>query len=163
MHALVKPGIARGDSWGAFHIEHDPDRMSTSEDIPRQSGVIPYRCTPRGVEVLLITSNTRKRWIIPKGNIGEDLDERESARREAYEEAGIRGKIRRISFGSYQHYSSGGPSLVVVFLMEVDEVLESWPEGAERVREWMPPHEAHDRVLEQGLKKLLLEVEELLL
>lgn len=136
--------------------------MSDIDDTPRQSGVIPYRRTPRGLEILLVTSNTRKRWIIPKGNVEPHLGRLESARREAFEEAGVRGKIHHISFGSYRHRSAGGPARVEVFLMEVDQMLDRWPEQDSREREWMPLRSAHDRVLERELKSLLRELDELL-
>lgn len=135
--------------------------MSNRSDVPRQVGVIPYRRAPRGLEVLLVTSNTRKRWIIPKGNVEPHMDELESARLEAYEEAGVRGKIKRLAFGSYQHLASGGPSVVFVYLMEVENVLEKWPEFQSRERRWMSVREAYDHVLEPGLKNLLRELEEL--
>lgn len=136
--------------------------MPTSEDMPRQSGVIPYRRTALGLEVLLVTSNTRKRWIIPKGNIEPQLGRLESARREAFEEAGVRGRIQSMCFGSYRHTSSTGPTLVEVYVMEVEQVLDRWPEKGLREREWMLLRYAHDRILEDGLRSLLLELDELL-
>lgn len=136
--------------------------MPSPQQIPKQSGVIPYRRTQRGLEILLVTSNTRKRWIIPKGNVEPLLGTRESARREAFEEAGVRGRIQTLTFGTYQHISSTGPTLVDVFLMEVEQILDSWPEKAARVREWMLLRNAYDRILEEGLKKLLRELDEIL-
>lgn len=108
------------------------------------------------MQILLITSSTRKRWIIPKGNVESHLGDVESARQEAYEEAGVRGRIRRVPFGSYVHVGAGGPTKVRVFLMEVERVLETWPESSRRRREWMPLRAAHDRILEAGLKDLVM-------
>lgn len=136
--------------------------MSANDDIPLQSGVIPFRRTPRGLEILLVTSNTRKRWIIPKGNVESQLGRLESARREAYEEAGVRGRIQRLAFGSYRHSSSTGPTVVEVYLMEVEQVLNVWPEQHVRLREWMTVRNAHDRILETGLKGLVRELDEIL-
>lgn len=130
--------------------------MSIDRDIPRQAGVLPYRHTEGRLQILLVTSSTRKRWIIPKGNIEEHLGEVESARREAFEEAGVQGLIRRVPFGTYVHIGTGGPTEVRVFVMKVERVLDSWPESSTRRREWMPPRAARDRVLEAGLKDLLL-------
>ena len=136
--------------------------MLAPEEIPRQTGVIPYRRTERGLEILLVTSNTRKRWIIPKGNIEPHLGTRESARREAYEEAGVRGRLQTLSFGSYLHLASTGPTIVDVFLMEVEQILDSWPEKPAREREWMLLRNAYDRILEEGLKRMLRELDEIL-
>ena len=53
----------------------------------RQSAVIPYRLTDRtgtdfsAVEILLITSRKRKRWVIPKGIVEPYLSPLESATR----------------------------------------------------------------------------------
>lgn len=126
--------------------------------MPRQqSGVIPYRRTDAGLEILLVTSGTRKRWIIPKGNLEPDLDVLESARLEAYEEAGVRGRIAPEPIGSYLHdRRDKPPANVTVFLMEVEEVLpdDEWPESSYRERKWMALPDAADHVLEDGLKKL---------
>ena len=136
-------------------------RQSRMEkDIARQCGILPFRRTANGLEVLLVTSSTRKRWIIPKGNVEPHLSVLESARKEAYEEAGIKGKVRTVPFGSYLHESPSGPSQVQVYLMEVVDELSSWPEHGERDRIWMSVREAHDRVLEPGLKQLLIQLVE---
>ena len=51
--------------------------------------MIPYRIKgKKKVEVLLITSVKRKRWIIPKGYVEFNLSPFESAKKEAFEEAG---------------------------------------------------------------------------
>lgn len=110
----------------------------------------------------MVTSSTRKRWIIPKGNVEPQLGPLESARREAFEEAGIRGRVHHLCFGSYRHRSTGGDTLVEVYLMEVSETLERWPEQHSRIREWMPLPHAYDRVLENGLRLMLRELHELL-
>lgn len=52
-------------------------------------------------QVLLITSRKAKRWIIPKGWPMAGLSARKSALREAYEEAGIRGKVGKNPIGEY--------------------------------------------------------------
>lgn len=134
--------------------------MFTNKDGPKQSGVIPIRRGGRGLEVLLITSTTRKRWIIPKGNIEPHLNSLESARKEAYEEAGVRGRVRSVPFGSYHHDSAGPPTEVEVFVMEVEDELPRWPEGDVREREWVSVPTAYERVLESGLKQLIRELDE---
>lgn len=139
------------------HRIHQQNFMS--EATPQyilQAGVIPYRKSGPAIEVLLVTSRSRKRWIIPKGNIESHLDARESARLEAYEEAGVIGRITSTPIGTYRH-DSKKPTRVEVYLMEVEEVLpeERWPEHDKRSREWMPLADAEARVLEDGLKVLL--------
>ncbi len=120
----------------------------------RQSGVIPYRRSDTGLEVLLITTRKRKRWIIPKGVVEPHLSPRESAGMEAYEEAGIRGRTTDRSLGSYSYDKWGGVCTVEVFVMKVDEVLDDWPESF-RKRKWVTPLEAADMVREEKLAGLL--------
>jgi len=54
-----------------------------------QSAALPYRyVTKDKIEVLLITSRTQQRWILPKGKIAFGMLPHRSAAREAMEEAG---------------------------------------------------------------------------
>ena len=43
--------------------------------------------------VCLITSSSGKRWLVPKGNLQKGRDLRETAAREAWEEAGLIGRV----------------------------------------------------------------------
>ena len=108
----------------------------------RQSGVIPYRYGAEGPEVLLITSRTRKRWILPKGVVEPGLDAVASAANEAFEEAGVKGRLAEPSVGSFAYAKWEGICTVEVFAMTVEEVLDDWPERAERTRRWLPLAEA---------------------
>jgi phosphohistidine phosphatase len=128
----------------------------------RQSGVIPFRQRENRLEVLLITTRRQKRWITPKGIIEPGLSAVESAAREAWEEAGIRGAIRTGPVVEYRYAKWGGTCTVQVFLFRVDEVLEKWPEAACRERVWVNPREAAARVREEELQPLLSRLGELL-
>ena len=48
-----------------------------------------------------MTSRTTRRWVLPKGSIGSGLTAYEAAVVEAYEEAGIGGRIGRTCIGVY--------------------------------------------------------------
>lgn len=124
------------------------------------TGVIPYRLTDHQVEVLLITSRTRKRWIIPKGHVEPHLSARESASLEAYEEAGVKGFVNPVPFGYYEQDGTG--LAIEVYLMRVETVLRRWPEAHERRRRWMTLQEAFDAVQEPGLRLLFTEMAELM-
>lgn len=124
----------------------------------RQSAVIPYRVTGTGVEILLITSRGGKRWIIPKGIIDPGTTAVESACKEAYEEAGIRGRPSGSALGKYQYEKWGGLCTVEVFTLEVVEMLDAWPESGVRRRKWMPVKEAAKTVKEPELKQLMLKI-----
>ena len=116
-----------------------------SVDIYRQSGVLAYRITSQQTQILLIT--TRKgRWTIPKGIVEAGMTPAESAANEAYEEAGVRGRLIEKSIGRFQYPKWGGTCRVEVFLLEAAELLESWPEGEFRRRQWTAVPAAADMV-----------------
>lgn len=126
-----------------------------------QSGVIPYRYRDEELEVLLITSRKRKRWVIPKGIIEPHLLPQDSAAQEAWEEAGIRGQVSQTPLGTYQYHKWGGTCQVKVFLLQVEEMRETWPEAKLRDRQWFSIGEAVNRVDEAELKQMLLALPEL--
>jgi 8-oxo-dGTP pyrophosphatase MutT (NUDIX family) len=128
----------------------------------KQSGVIPYRMTETGLEVLLITSRRRSRWIIPKGVVDLESTARESAGKEAYEEAGLLGDISPAPVGEYEYKKWGGMCAVIVYLLEVRTVLEKWPEAETRARRWLTVAEAAGLVEEPQLRKLILAVRDIL-
>ena len=113
-----------------------------------------------GPEVLLITSLNSRRWILPKGWLMESMSLAESAAREAFEEAGVAGRIASKPFGSY-HYlkekkdGGGVPCSVDVFALEVTQQLDDWPEKGAREISWLLLDEAAILVSEPGLRELL--------
>lgn len=107
-----------------------------------QSSVIPYRKHEGKIEVLLITSMHRQRWIVPKGYIEFNLHPFESAKKEAYEEAGLVGTNETIEMGHYQVEKATGKLNVRVYSMEVIKTLEDYPEKKYRKRSWFPLEEA---------------------
>jgi len=119
-----------------------------------QSAVIPYRERGDGVEVLMITSRKRRRWVLPKGVKELDLSPQDSAAKEALEEAGIEGLVSEGPIGSYQYDKWGGTCTVEVFTMSVQKVLDEWEESY-RDREWVSLEEAMGRVSEPALKRIL--------
>ncbi len=123
-----------------------------------QSGVIPYRIENGEIEVMLITSSTGKRWVIPKGLIEPDMTPQDSAAKEAWEEAGLLGKVFPDLLGTYEYQKSGYTCQVEVFLLEVQAVLEIWPEASKRKRQWVSIPKAIKRVNEQELKQILADL-----
>ena len=123
-----------------------------------QSGVIPFRKSGEEVEILLITSRRRKRWVIPKGIIEADLSPSDSAEKEAYEEAGIKGSVYGDTIGRYKYNKWGAMCRVEVYLLKVTEELKDWPESYFRQRKWMTCNEAAAHVEEKSLKKIIKKV-----
>lgn len=110
------------------------------------------------MEVLLITSRRGKRWIIPKGVIDPGTNAAESAAKEAYEEAGIRGRVSDTPVGEYRYEKWGGTCTVEVFLLEVLTVLDEWPEAATRRRQWLTVKDAASMVTEPELQSIILKL-----
>jgi 8-oxo-dGTP pyrophosphatase MutT (NUDIX family) len=120
-----------------------------------QSGVIPFRGTLQHLEILLVTSRSNKRWIIPKGLIEPGLSPQDSALQEAYEEAGIRGHIVGEELGHYQYRKWGGICVVTVYPMNVSEILKSWPESSMRSRKWFKLENCLNKIREKDLRNLI--------
>ncbi len=124
-----------------------------------QAATLGYRRTPAGPVVLLVTSKGTRRWILPKGGIKSGRTPHEAAADEAFEEAGVTGRISRTCIGVYGYRKSnhkrGVYCTVRVYPMKVTAQLPDWPERGERRREWVPFDIAAARVRERDLKKII--------
>jgi 8-oxo-dGTP pyrophosphatase MutT (NUDIX family) len=126
----------------------------------RQVAALPVRCrAPHAPAVLLITSRETRRWVIPKGWPMPGRTDAEAAACEAYEEAGLRGRIDPEPVGHYTYLKRlarrSVPVSVDVYLMHVDDQAGNWPEAAERHRRWLAPQAAAALVQEPELSALL--------
>ena len=93
-----------------------------------QSAVVPYRLIGNEIEVLLVTSIKKKKWIILKGYVEYSLTPFESAKKEAFEEAGITGSNETVELGEFVTGKNGNTKIVRVFLMKVIEQWDDYPE-----------------------------------
>ena len=119
-----------------------------------QSAVIPYRLESGKLEVLMITSRRKKRWVIPKGIIEPGLSPSLSAAKEALEEAGLTGRVSTTPLGNYQYGKWKGTCKVEVYTLQVEQVLDRWQENF-RDREWISLDTAIGRAEEPELKDIL--------
>jgi phosphohistidine phosphatase len=124
----------------------------------RQSGVVAVRWKEGKPQVLLVTSNRGKRWVIPKGIVEEGFSPARSAAKEAWEEAGVTGLVSRGMLGRYTYEKWGGFCTVLVYLLEVKEIHRDWPEGHIRKRKWLRPEKAAERVAEPELREMIRSV-----
>jgi 8-oxo-dGTP pyrophosphatase MutT (NUDIX family) len=127
-----------------------------------QYGALPYRLAKAGtLEVLMVTTRETRRWIIPKGWPIKGLKPPESAAREAFEEAGVRGKVGAKSIGVYlyekrmEETGVTAPCEVRVFPMLVKRQFETWPEAHQREARWFDAGEALSLIKERGLQELI--------
>ena len=126
-----------------------------------QSAVIPYRQRNGDIQVLLISSRKKRRWVIPKGVKEPEFTPRDSAAKEALEEAGIEGSVSGRPIGTYRYRKWAGTCTVQVFVMAVDKVHKTWDESY-RDREWVSLDTAIARIEEDRLKDLLRSLPEFL-
>jgi 8-oxo-dGTP pyrophosphatase MutT (NUDIX family) len=113
------------------------------------------------LEILLVTTLRSRRWILPKGWPQEGLTLAQSAAAEALEEAGVTGEVSAEPVGRY-HYlkdknGSALPCAVEIFPLLVTGQREAWPEKGKRELLWLSTDKAATRVVEQGLKRILLD------
>lgn len=130
-----------------------------AEPTQQQVAALCWRKRKGSVEVLLVTSRETRRWVIPKGWPMEGLADYNAARREAFEEAGVEGRMRREPLGTFFYEKRGKnavlPVTVTVYALEVETKRKSWPEMKQRERSWFSTHDAVLRVAEAGLKNIL--------
>ncbi len=111
-----------------------------------QSAIIPYSIKDGELQILLITSIRKKKWIIPKGFIEFNLSAFESAKKEAFEEAGVIGTNETIELGSFTITKYGGRTNIVVYSMEVEKYKDDYPEKNLRKRKWYTVEEAIETI-----------------
>jgi 8-oxo-dGTP pyrophosphatase MutT (NUDIX family) len=121
---------------------------------------LPYRMAEDGtVEILLVTTRKVGRWIVPQGKPERRRDAPETAAREAWEEAGLKGEIARWPIGAYGYAkpSAGGRRRIIVqvFPLAVTVQAPGWKEQHERRSSWLPAQVAARRVAYAGLAQLI--------
>ena len=134
--------------------------MTAPQQPIQQIGALCLRTGKSGLQVLLVKSS-RGRWILPKGWPEENLTDAETAKAEAWEEAGVaKGKVSKTPVGGYlteKRYDDGRrvPCHVSVYQIDVRKTAKDYPEAAIRRRKWMTLDKAIDKTKDKGLRALL--------
>lgn len=98
--------------------------------------VVPIIVGKRKIKIGMVTSRCQQRWIVPTGKTEKKLSDRQVATLEAFEEAGMLGKldsrfcIRVVLPSPCDQYERK----TRVFLLYVKRILKTWPEDDERRR-----------------------------
>lgn len=121
----------------------------------QQVAAVCYRISPRGPEFLLVRTRGGH-WIFPKGGVQHGLTHAQSAALEAFEEAGVHGRIEQMPFARYHHGKSIKKSHyvarrtqskpVIAHLCEVSHLER--PQEAKRKPTWFSAEKAKKRLLE---------------
>jgi len=126
-----------------------------------QFAALCWRLRKGRVQVLLITSRRRKRWIVPKGWPMDGKTPAQSALTEAWEEAGVVGTASDACIGvySYARLREGEDPLAclaMLYPVKVKSLKKKFPEVRDRRRKWVSPKKASKMVKERELAKLML-------
>jgi 8-oxo-dGTP pyrophosphatase MutT (NUDIX family) len=147
---------------GRTDIPRKPKTRRSKPVVRIQYGALPYRFTQEAaLEILLVTTRRTKRWLIPKGWPIKGLRPAKSAAREAFEEAGVRGRVGGKSIGLFKYdkmVDDNGIYVrceVRVFPLLVRRQNAVWPESEQRTTQWVAPSKALTLIKEPDLKALV--------
>lgn len=132
----------------------------------RQYGVLPWRLSARGeLQILLITSLKRRRWVVPKGWPANGQAPFMAAAIEAFEEAGVIGDIGPNIVAEYPYLSERKdgaplPCRVALFGFRVRGTLTHWQDAGRRKRRWFNVSEAAKLIAEPELAEFLAQLAE---
>jgi 8-oxo-dGTP pyrophosphatase MutT (NUDIX family) len=117
-----------------------------------QVAAVCYRIKNHSIEFLLVRTGG-KRWTFPKGGVGRGLTPAQAAALEAFEEAGVHGRMEEAAFASYVGRKRGGArrsseekSAVQAHLCQVLRL--STPQESDRDRTWFSAGKAKRRLRE---------------
>jgi len=121
-----------------------------------QSAALPYRIKNGKLEIILITSTKKHKWIIPKGIVEPGMSAKTSAGKEAFEEAGVYGKVSDKCIGSYRYEKWQAECVVDVYPFKVSRVSseKNWQES-HRKRDWFSVEQAAEKLQQPELVSML--------
>jgi 8-oxo-dGTP pyrophosphatase MutT (NUDIX family) len=109
-----------------------------------------YRMRPNGIQFLLVQTK-KGRWTFPKGSVEPGLTHAQAAALEAFEEAGVHGRMEEAPFTHYLHYKWRNSGFVRIkvsaHLCQVTR-LEPPPETG-RNRTWFATENAKEKLRER--------------
>ncbi|MGX9349838.1 NUDIX hydrolase [Shimia sp. W99] len=135
-------------------------KAATKNGHALQYGALVYRIINDKTQVLLITSRRSQRWITPKGWGISGLKPHQTAAQEAWEEAGVRGRVSKHCIGVYSYEKPDKDSRlqtrsVMLFPLEMRKLSNRFPERDERRRKWLSPKKAALRIDNPELARLI--------
>ena len=110
-----------------------------------QVAAICFRLGKRGIEFLLVRTRAG-RWTFPKGSAESGLSHAQAAALEAFEEAGVHGRIEEAAFARYVRVKNGGrrsPDIEIIINAHLCEVTRlAAPEEDDRHPTWFSAQKA---------------------
>ena len=116
--------------------------------------------------VLMVTTKSSHRWILPKGWPVMSLKAHRTAAIEAFEEAGVIGTAHETPFASFHSHKGGEAGLklrtdLLVYLVDVQSTTDAFPDKSERDVRWLPVKEAIGICEDPGLIQVLQKLKNL--
>ena len=125
----------------------------------KQFAALPFRIEAAELSILLITTRRKRRWSVPKGSPMLRKRAHRVAAIEAYEEAGLRGKIGRQALGRFRHNKRKGKRKIAcevkLYPLKVTKQHGRFPERGQRKLVWLPASEAARRVHHPEMRRLI--------
>ena len=115
-----------------LNIKQNYKRLAPGNIQDYQVGVFAFT---KHRKLVLITSKKAESWILPKGNPEKTRSDREQAREEAFEEAGLEGTV---NWKYYEFDVHGKVKKLRIFPMKVENLLDDYPEKNQRKRILIP-------------------------
>jgi len=135
------PGFAK-----FFRLSH-LRRLRGSEQV----AAVCYRVRNRTIEFLLVRTRGG-RWTFPKGSLESGLTHAQTAALEAFEEAGVHGRMEEASFARYVRRKRGdaqdSPIELAVNAHLCEVLRQDPPQEFDRNPTWFPPEKAKRRLRE---------------
>lgn len=135
-------------------------KKDQKRELRTQFGALCYRVRKGKLQFLLVTSRRTKRWIVPKGWPMGGQTATEAAATEAFEEAGVEGKISPVCLGLY-HYTKGRegddllPCIVAVFPLKVTREHDDYREKNQRARKWFSRKKAAAAISDPEMRHII--------
>ncbi len=103
-------------------------------------GIVPFDVKDKDIALLFVTSQTRGRWILPKGKVKSKETHIQACHREGFEEAGIKGVVLEdfpttVLIGK-QTLTGIKKKPVTYYPYFVQTQENEWPEKDRRQRHW---------------------------
>ena len=150
----IRGEVSKGDTI-VFLGDSERRVSNTNTGLPQQAAAIAVRRNGETLEVCLIRKRKSKTWGIPKGLVDPGDTHEETALNEAWEEAGLRGRLVGDAVGTYEYEKWGTTLTVAVYIMEVLEQHDEWQEAGFRERTWASFGEAASLLMEHPVRPLL--------
>ena len=120
-----------------------------------QAGALPFLFKDGILHVVLVTSSSGQKWLVPKGRLERGMTMEEVALMEAAEEAGAIGALEP---GGGEGCVLADGRVLQLFPLRVSTLLPVWPERQMRRRVVLPIYRAFMRIGDPGLERCIREM-----